>query len=142
MSVTAQSASWPSTAQPAPWITEDWLSVWIGLGIFVLALGWLEGADLLGWVVTTSVWIDPGQALGPVSKTYAQLGGAGALLVTYLALLALLTASALALNLDAKRFAITFTVVFGFASASWIIGRFPYVAAAPRPMQKSPSAGR
>jgi uncharacterized membrane protein YadS len=129
MSVTAETARWPSTAQPAPWITEDWLSVWIGLGIFVLALGWLYGADLLGWVVTTAVWIDPGQALSPVSKTYAQLGGAGALLATYVALLAVLSASAFALNLDIKRFAITFTVVFAFAYASWIIGSFAYVAA-------------
>ena len=42
MSVTAQSARWSSTMQPAPWITEDWLSVWIGLGIFILALGGLR----------------------------------------------------------------------------------------------------
>jgi hypothetical protein len=80
MSTTAESAHWPSTAQPAPWITEDWLSLWIGLGIFVLALGGLAGVDLLGWVVSTSVWTDPAQALGTVSKAYAGLGGAGALL--------------------------------------------------------------
>jgi uncharacterized membrane protein YadS len=129
MSVTAESAPWSSTAKPAPWITEDWLSLWIGLGIFVLALGGLVGTDLLGWVVSTSVWIDPGLALGTVSKAYAGLGGAGALLVTYLALLAVLSAGALALNLDLKRFAVTFTAVFALAYASWIIGSFAYVAA-------------
>ena len=126
MSVAEQ--SWSKT-QPAPWITEDWLSVWIGLAIFVLALAWLGGADLLGWAVNTSVWIDPGQALGTVSKTYAQLGGAGALIVTYLALLLVLTAGAAALNLDPKRFAIAFTVVFAIAYASWIVGSYAYVAA-------------
>jgi uncharacterized membrane protein YadS len=128
MSTTAESAHWPSTAQPAPWITEDWLSLWIGLGIFVLALG-LAGVDLLGWVVSTSVWTDPAQALGTVSKAYAGLGGAGALLVTYVALLAVLTAGAAALNLDVKRFAITFTAVFALSYASWIVGSYAYVAA-------------
>src|SRR6516225_6962014 len=129
MSVTTESARWPSTAAPGPWITEDWLSVWIGLAIFALALAGLGGVDLLGWAVSTSVWIDPGQALSTVSKTYAQLGGAGALAVTYLALLAVLTVSAATLNLDLKRFAIGFTVVFAFAYASWIIGSYAYVAA-------------
>src|ERR1700752_313955 len=109
MSVTSESASWPKTAQPAPRTSEDWLSVWIGLGISVLALGSLGGVDLLGWVVNTSVWIDPGLAVGPVSKAYAQLGGAGALVVTYVALLAVLTLAAAALDLDLKRFVVTFT---------------------------------
>jgi uncharacterized membrane protein YadS len=129
MSVTAETAPWSSTAQPTPWITEDWLSLWIGLGIFTLSLGGLFGVDLLGWAVSTSVWIDPGLALGTVSKAYAGLGGAGALVVTYLALLVLLSAGALALNLNLKRFAVTFTAVFALAYASWIIGSFAYVAA-------------
>jgi len=129
MSVTAETAGWSTTAEPRPWITEDWLSVWIGLGIFALALGWLWGVDLLGWVITTSVWIDPGLDLGTFSKAYAQLGGAGALAVTYLALLAVLTAGARVLGLDARRFAIAFTVVCAIAYASWILGSFAYVAA-------------
>ncbi len=129
MSVTAESAPWSSTAQPVPRITEDWLSLVIGLGIFVLALGGLFGLDVLGWVVSTSVWTDPGSALGTVSKAYAGLGGAGALLVTYLALLAVLSACAVALNLDVKRFAVTFTAVFGLAYASWIVGSYAHVAA-------------
>jgi uncharacterized membrane protein YadS len=137
MSVTAQSARWSSTTQPAPWITEDWLSLWIGLGIFALALGGLFGLDMLGWVVSTSVWTDPSHALGTVSKAYADLGGAGALLVTYLALLVVLSAGAAALNLDVKRFAITFTAVFALAYASWIIGSYAYVAAVtPADLQK------
>jgi hypothetical protein len=137
MSVTAESARWPSAAQPAPWITEDWLSLWIGLGIFALALGGLVGVDMLGWVVSTSVWTDPGLALGTVSKAYAGLGGAGALLVTYLALLVVLSASAAALNLNVRRFAITFTAVFALAYAGWIIGSYAYVAAVtPADLQK------
>jgi uncharacterized membrane protein YadS len=128
MSVTTETTQWPSTTEPHPPITEDWLSVFIGLGIFLLALASLSGVDLLGWVVTTSVWIDPSLALGTFSKTYAQLGGAGALVVTYLALLVVLCAGAVVLGLDVRRFAIAFTAVFALAYASWIIGSFAYVA--------------
>jgi uncharacterized membrane protein YadS len=75
------------------------------------------------------VWIDPSLALSTVSKSYAQLGGAGALVITYVALLAVLTIAAAALGLDIKRFAVTFTAVFGLAYASWIVGSYAYVAA-------------
>ena len=68
-------------------IREAWLSLWVGLAIFVLSLGGLVGADLLGWVVTTSVWTDVSKALGTASKTYAGLGGTGALIATFVALL-------------------------------------------------------
>ena len=56
----------------APRISEDWLSLIIGLFIFVLSLAAIVNIDLLGWVVTTSVWTDVGKALGPVSKSYAR----------------------------------------------------------------------
>jgi hypothetical protein len=52
-------------------LSEDWLSLVIGLLIFVLALGQVVNLDLLGWVVTTSVWTDLSTALAPVSKAYA-----------------------------------------------------------------------
>ena len=61
-------------------LSEDWLSVIVGLGVLILALASLAGPDLLGWAVTTSVWNDPAKALGTASKTYADLGGLGALL--------------------------------------------------------------
>jgi hypothetical protein len=137
MSITVESGRWSSATRPAPWINEDWLSLCIGLGIFVLALGGLAGMDVLGWVVSTSVWTDPGQALGTVSKAYAGLGGAGALLVTYLALMLVLTACAAALNLDVKRLAAGFTGVFALGYASWIIGSNAHVAAVtPADLQK------
>jgi uncharacterized membrane protein YadS len=130
MSVTAEEGPWPATArEPSPWINEDWLSLWVGLGIFVLALAGLGGRDLLGWVVTTSVWTDPGTALGTFSKAYASLGGAGALVATWAALLVVLTASAAVLGLNVARFAVAFTVVFVLAYASWIVGSLAYVAA-------------
>ena len=82
----------PSTAEPVALINEDWLAVILGLSIFILALAALVHVDLIGWVVSTSVWGNFGQALGPVSKGYAALGGLGALLATYAALTLVLSA--------------------------------------------------
>src|SRR5213595_2460422 len=102
--------------------TEDWLAVVIGLLLFVLSLGVIGGADILGWVVTTSVCTDPSKALAPASKGFAQLGGIGALFATYVALLAIMTAGAAALRLDVKRFALGFTVAFALSYLCWIVG--------------------
>ncbi|MGH8687055.1 MAG: putative sulfate exporter family transporter, partial [Burkholderiales bacterium] len=103
-------------------LSEDWLSVGIGLLIFVLSLGVLGGADLLGWVVGTHVWTDFSKALGTNSKTYAGLGGVGALIATYVALLVVMTAGAAALKANVARFAAAFTVVFWLGYLCWIIG--------------------
>ncbi len=110
-------------------MSEDWLSVWIGFLVFVLALGALVGADLLGWVVSTSIWVDLAKALAPVSKTYAALGGIGALIATYIVLLVVLSVGARLMNADVKRFALGFTAVFWLSYISWIIGSWANIAA-------------
>ena len=123
--------------QRARGISEDWLSLWIGLLVFVLSLGVLAGADILGWAVTTSVWTNLAKALAPVSKAYAGIGGAGALIATYLALLVVMTLGAAALHADLKRFALGFTVVFWLSYACWIIGSWANFAVnTPADMQK------
>jgi uncharacterized membrane protein YadS len=133
---TREPRSWTET-QSAPWISEDWLSVVIGLLIFVLALAVLANVDLSGWVVTTSVWTNVGQALGTASKAYAPLGGAGALIATYVALLVVLSAAALALKADVKKFALAFTAVFWIAYVSWIVGSYAnFAAVTPADLQK------
>ena len=108
--------------ETSPRISEDWLSLIVGLLIFALALAGLANVDLLGWAVTTSVWTDASKALGPVSKAYASLGGVGALLATYVALLVILSFTVLALKSDLKRFALSFTIVFAVAYAAWFLG--------------------
>jgi len=118
-----------ATHSTAPPISEDWLSLAIGLTTFALALFSLGGTDLLGWVVSAAVWADPSLALAPFSKAYAELGGAGAFIVTYLALLAVLSAGAVALGADVRRFAVAFTAVFWIAYASWIVGNNAHLAA-------------
>jgi uncharacterized membrane protein YadS len=118
-------------------ISEDWLSLWIGLGIFVLSLGVLVGADVLGWVVTTGVWTDLSKALGMASKNYAGVGGFGALIATFVALLIVMTLGARALKVDVGRFAMGFTAVFWLAYCCWIIGSWAHFAVnTPGDMQK------
>jgi uncharacterized membrane protein YadS len=120
-----------------PRIGEDWLAVIIGLFIFVLALAGLANIDLIGWVVTTSVWSNFGQALGPASKAYGALGGFGALVATYAALLVALSAAAIALAADVRKFAAAFTAVFWIAYASWVVGNYAnFAAVTPAELQK------
>ena len=119
-------------------LTEDWLSLIIGLVIFVLSLGLVANMDLLGWVVTTSVWSDVSTALAPVSKAYAGLGGVGSLIATYVGLLVIMTAGAAALGANVGRFIPAFTVVFLISYICWIIGSNVHDALnTPAAMQKA-----
>jgi len=118
-------------------LSEDLLALIIGLVIFVLALGLLGGVDLLGWVVTTSVWTDLSKALAPISKAYAGLGGIGSLVATYVGLLVLMTVGAAVLRADVGRFALAFTAVFWISYICWIIGSYANFAVnTPADMQK------
>jgi hypothetical protein len=134
-------ATIPAQAAARPKLSEDLVAVGLGLGVFVLGLLSLSGADALGWLVTTSVWTDPSTALAPVSKAYASLGGAGALLVTYVALTAVLSTSAYLLGDDVRRFALAFTGVFGspMRAGSSALGRISPQSRRPiRPSSASP----
>ncbi len=111
-----------------PWISEDWLAVWIGLLVFGLAVSSLYGQDFLGWAVTTSVWTDISKALNTASKSYADLGGPVALALTYAGLLVVLTLAAIALRASVWRFLLGFTIVFALAYASWVAGSFANIA--------------
>jgi uncharacterized membrane protein YadS len=111
--------------------TEDWWALWIGLGVFLLSLGPLVGKDLLGFGVATSMWLSLGKALAPVSKAYAGLSGLGALLLTYLFMLLIMSVGAKALKFNLKEFVIGFTVIFWVSYACWLIGNWAYIAATP-----------
>ena len=118
-------------------LNEDWLAVILGLAIFLLGLAAVANVDLLGWVVSTSVWGDVSKAISPVSKNYASLGGAGALLATYVGLMLVLSAGVGALKADVKKFALAFTAVFWLAYAGWFIGNYAnFAAATPAEFQK------
>jgi uncharacterized membrane protein YadS len=110
-------------------LSEDWLSVLIGLVVFGLALASLANVDLLGWAATTKVWVDPSKSLAPVAKSYGGLNGLAALLATFLALLVVLSGTAAALKANVHRFAVTFTATFWLAYAAWIVGSYAHLAA-------------
>lgn len=154
-------------------LSEDWLALWLGLFIFILSLGVFQGADILGWGISTNVWTDPGKALSAVSKKYqplkgeitkidgqkitlkkadgkeetitvkenttvlkvggtyekAGLSGSTALLLTYLAMLAIMSVGAMLLKTDVKKFAVGFTVIFWISYACWFAGHYAYIAA-------------
>jgi uncharacterized membrane protein YadS len=121
----------------SPRISEDWLSLFLGLSVFVLALASLVNLDIVGWVVATSVWSHLAAALHTASAAYADLGGFGALVATYLALLIVLGGAAVALNSNLKAFALAFTAVFWIAYASWIVGNYAsFAAVTPAELQK------
>src|SRR6476661_977407 len=140
MSTTTWAGATPRRAdnvELAPRISEEWLSLIVGLLIFALAVAGIGNVDLLGWAVTTSVWTDIGKALGPASKAYASLGGVGALVATYVALLVILSVTVMALKSDLKRFALAFTAVFWIAYASWVVGSYAnFAAVTPADVQK------
>lgn len=112
-------------------LSEDWLAVYTGLFIFVLSLAIFFGADVLGWVITTSVWMNVTKALGPASKAYAGLHPLLSLGATWLFLLVVLGVGARALGADVKRFAKGFTGVFFLSYLCWIAGSWAYIAATP-----------
>jgi len=118
-------------------VNEDILALGLGLLLFLFALPNAAGLDLLGWVVNTSVWTDPGKALSPLSKGYAGLGGIASLILTYVGLLAALSAAARLAGWNVRRFAASFSVVFVLAYFSWFLGSQANLAAVtPADLQK------
>jgi uncharacterized membrane protein YadS len=118
-------------------MSEDWLAVFIGLAIFLLSLGAAIGVDALGFAAAPKTWVELGKAIKPAGEGFAALGGFGALLVTFLFVLALMALAAKALGADLRRFALAFTVVFWLSYICWIIGNYAAIAAtAPADMEK------
>lgn len=109
--------------------SEDWMSLWVGLLLFILAMALLVGVDLLGWAVKTNLWLHPGQALGPVSKTFAAWPGWVSLVATFLFLAALMALAARGLGYKVRRFLAGFGVIFVVSYLCWFLGHFAYVGA-------------
>ncbi|MFA5111570.1 MAG: putative sulfate exporter family transporter, partial [Desulfobaccales bacterium] len=109
-------------------ISEDWLSLWMGLLIFVLGLGVFVGLDLLGWGIKTNVWTDITKALSPVSGTLKGMPGLTSLLLTYLFMLVITEIGAIAMGVNVGRFMLGFTLVFWIGYACWLLGHFAYIA--------------
>ncbi|MFZ0051705.1 MAG: putative sulfate exporter family transporter [Desulfobaccales bacterium] len=118
-------------------ISEDWLSLWLGLFVFVLGLGYFLGIDLLGWSVKTSVWVDITKAITPISPSLKAMPGITALFLTYLFMLALVMVGAIGVRADTGRFLRAFTLVFWISYACFLFGHYAYIAANTPAMMKS-----
>ncbi len=115
-------------------ISEDWLSLWLGLFIFVLSLGVMSGVDILGWGVKPNMWTDLSKAVSPISKNYGWMSGWLSLFLTYVAFMVVLGVGVRALKGDLGKFFYGFTIIFWLTYACVIIGHQANIAA------NSPSA--
>ena len=110
-------------------ISEDWLSLWIGLFVFVLSLGLFLGLDVLGWGLKTNVWTDISQSISTVSASYESLPGIISLLLTYLFMLLIVGIGLRVMEVKFKDFLIPFTIIFFISYLCWLVGHFGYIAA-------------
>jgi len=123
-------ASEAKTANGSPLFRlEDWWAVWLGGFIFLLGLGPLFGADLLGWVIKPHTWVNFSDAFGPQSKAFAGMSGWTSLFLTYLFCLVLTTIGAAVMRWNVPRFIVGFTIIYFLTMASWILGHYGYIAA-------------
>jgi uncharacterized membrane protein YadS len=111
--------------------SEDGWAVWLGVGIVLLALPSAFGVDLVGWAAGPKVWLSPSDAIAPVSKAYAGLPAPISLVLTYLAVLAVLTIGARSMRLNVPRFVAAFTGLFWVSVLCWVAGHYAYIAQTP-----------
>jgi uncharacterized membrane protein YadS len=117
-------------------ISEDWLSLWMGLFIFVLGLGLFVGLDILGWGIKTNVWIDITKSISPFSGGLKAMPGITSLFLTYVFMLVITQVGAIAMGANVGRFMVAFTLVFWIGYACWLAGHFAYIAATPDQLGK------
>ncbi len=103
------------------WQTEDWWSVWFGLGLVLLALaGFWLGTSIKGWAITPSKWSELGQGLAAVGKTWP------AYVALLLVFAGVFSVSVAIMGGSVRRFLPGFVVVFVgsltvFFLASWTV---------------------
>jgi len=110
-------------------LSEDWLSFWMGLFIFVLGLGMFIGIDFLGWGIKTNMWVDLTKALSPVSGALKGMPGITSLFLTYLFMLFLTVIGAAAMEVRVSRFIWGFTLIFWISYGCFLLGSFANIAA-------------
>lgn len=108
-------------------ISEDWLAVILGFAVFTAALATAFGLDLLGFATSPKTWIDSAKAIGQAgSSPFDALAG---LVLTFVVVLALVTAGAYALGRDPLRFGLAFSAVYWLAYICWVLGSYATIAA-------------
>lgn len=70
-----QCASPATCAVEKKGISEDWLSLILGLVVFLLSLGIFAGTDIFGWATNTKTWTTFSKSMSPIAKKYQPLKG-------------------------------------------------------------------
>ena len=119
------------------WLTEDKLSLILGLFLFALSMLAFAGVDALGWSVKTNVWtvFDLNKIFSPATGTY-KITGIESLLCTWVFLTAVLAVGTRFLGCNPGRFILRFTVVFFLSYGFFALGSYAVIAATPDTMAK------
>jgi uncharacterized membrane protein YadS len=110
--------------------TEDWWSVWLGLGLYGASLLSIYGLDLVGWMARPRVWewtdltadFAWSKLIGASGGAYADWHALTAWLTTYVVFTVMLTVGAHLQRVDVRRFALGFTAIFVITWLCWIVG--------------------
>ncbi len=108
---------------------EDWWAVWLGLFMFTLGLLSVSGIDAVGWQMKVSMWSDISKGIVPSGKAYAGLGPWGSLFATYVVWGVLFGVGASFMGQNVVKFLIGFTVIWGIAVFSWVVGEAAVIGA-------------
>ena len=101
-------------------ISEDWLSFWTGLLVFLLSLGVFLGSDLLGFGAKVGTWTDLSKAITPVTASFRWMPAWLSVLSTYLFMGMVVGVGNWLLGGSLKRFPVAITLVFAISLASWV----------------------
>src|ERR1017187_8204657 len=107
-------------------ISEDWLSLWTGLAVFLLSLGVFLGANLLGFGAKVGTWTDLSKAITPVAASFKWMPAWLAVVSTYLFMGLVVGAGNWLLGGSLRKFVVAFTVVFAISFACWVLGSRPW----------------
>lgn len=109
-------------------MSEDWLSLCLGLFVFLLSLGVIVNFDLLGWGIKVSTWTNLGQAFSTVSKTFQWISPWVSILLTYCFMLVILSIVNLLTGGSLKKFIPAFSIVFILSFICWVLGNQANIA--------------
>ncbi len=112
-----------------PRITEDWLSLWTGLAVFILSLGVFLGADLLGFGAKVGTWTNLSQAITPVAASCQWMPAWLSVAATFAFLGLVVGTGHWLLGGNLKQFAVAFTLAFAISFACWVLGNHAHIAA-------------
>ena len=108
--------------------TEDWWAFWLGtFFVFLGIIATLSGADLVGWIVKFSKWIDLSKAFRASHKEL--MSPVAALIAQYVILTVVTAIGAKAMKWDLKKYLTAFTIVYWITTICYIVGENAYIAA-------------